>query len=104
MDTPSADYFRIEGATFAVKSGLWRAHVENDPDCGALGDQRIFLLRFDLIEPYGNWSGEAVRSLTLTTSRAALVIENLGAFLPLVVDGFLLEEKPEGEKTCFRRD
>jgi hypothetical protein len=42
-----------------------------------------------------------VRSLSLTTSRAALVIENLGAFLPLVVDGFCWRRRARVRRFAF---
>lgn len=97
--------FPIEGFESVVKSGRWKTHLENDPNHSPPGDSDtcIFLLRFDLTEPHKDWSGETVRRLKLTTSRAGLVVEGLGNFLIQVVEGFLLDEKPDGERSCFCR-
>ena len=99
------EHFPIDGFECVVKSGRWKTHLEDDSDRNPLGDSDacIFLLRFDLIEPYNGWSGETGRRLKLTTSRAGLVVEGLGNFLVQVVEGFLLDEKPAGERTCLRR-
>jgi hypothetical protein len=102
MHISSKDCFPVDGLESLTKSGRWKAHLENDPDQNANGsDVRVFLLKFDLIEPDKRWSGEKIRRLKLTTSRASLVVEKLGGFLPQVVEGFLLDEKPEGELTCI---
>lgn len=103
IDSGCKEHFPIEGFECVVKSGRWKSHLEKDPADSPVGggDTCIFQLRFDLIEPYKGWSGETVRTLTLTTSRAGLSVEGLGNFLFQVVEGFLLEEKPDGERTCF---
>lgn len=99
------EYFPIEGFEFVVKSGRWKTHVEDD--AGRIhpgeGDACVFLLSFVLVEPYKGWSGETERRLKLTTSRAGLVVEGLGNCLFQLVEGFLLGENPEGERTCVSR-
>jgi len=96
----SKEYFRIEGQEFVTKSGRWKARIQNQPDQNANdSDLRVFWLRFDLIMPNKDWLGEKVRKLKLTTSRAGLVVEGFGGTLLHVVEGFLRDEKPEGELT-----
>jgi hypothetical protein len=99
------EHFPIEGFECVVKSGRWKTHLEDD--AGRIppgdGDACVFLLSFDLIEPHKGWSGETKRRLKLTTSRAGLVVERLGDFLVQVVEDFLLDEKPDGERTCVSR-
>jgi hypothetical protein len=97
------EYFPIDGFESVVKSGRWKTQLENDPNHAPPSetDSCTFLLRFDLTEPHKDWSGETVRRLKVTTSRAGLVVEGLGDFLIEVVEGFLLDEKPDGERTCF---
>ena len=99
----SKEYFRIEGQEFVTKTGRWKARIENQPDQNANdSDLRVFWLGFDLIMPNKDWLGEKVRKLKLITSRAGLVVEGFGGSLLHVVEGFLRDEKPEGELTYLR--